>query len=342
MSQIPFRAFFRKLRWKSKPAYSCEAFPGGCLERIDVTKFGAVADSDTSPQAVARNDRALEAALAAAAKLTLGQRPALIYFPPGRGNNFYALSAFTLPQGNHIILCGVPGLLSSRIKLVSTLPTATGTSGIYFSGNHSWGGLKDITLIAGSRNSMTNLVEVDVAHNAMMFEGVYLNGSSICEHGLRVNHMSRFRINNFYSTGFREFNFYLAGVSSMSHIEVSSGNVDVGQKGFAYVAIGAAGPLGVVFSNVRMEGVADKKLVYFDVGVSGGNMRFYGCVATNGSPQALVYVFNSSGMANATAWVFADVTFQNSPKYWLEDQRGESNSIVFQGNFEAPKRLNIT
>lgn len=311
---------------------------------LNIAYFGAVADSDTSKEAVDRNDAALQSALQAARQITKGNDPIQIYFPAGNGADFYALSGFSLQPSDRVILTGDPGLVTSRIHIVSTVKTSEsgGTAGIYFAGNHhSWSGIKDLRLQAGC--SVDHLVEIDNAHNGMMFEGISFKGNENANIGLRVNRLSRFRITNFVSSGFNEYNFYF-GVGSASHLEVSSGNLDIGGNGFAYIKNIGGGAIGINFTNIRMEGAEGKRLVHVDTGGSYGTMRFYSCMVTNHATsdevQALIYAFNSTGKT-ATVWVFADVIFQYKVKYWIEDVRGEPHHRLWQGNIESPKRLNL-
>jgi len=336
---------------------SRENFNCAPMELIDVTNYGALADGDVGSIATERNDAAVHHALRIAKEKTHGLRVAQIYFPPGNGDGFYALSGIRIEPDNQVILTGSPGILASRIKIVSAISTITGRkAGTYFANSmepdlnhHSWSGIANLGIVGGTK--MDSLVEIETAHNAMTFGGIHLKGERdehgpLVDYGLRVGTtgLSRFRINNFYSTGFGKFNFGFPRVSGTAHIEVSSGNVDVAIEGFADIHQYKSGPTCVVLMNLRMECSASNTvnsgyLIQLSAS-SGANIRFYGCLVSGSRLNSLVYLRKGTPKS---VRLFADVTFSDGLDYWLrnEDISNSDNVRSEGGNKDTPKRVNI-
>lgn len=279
-------------------------------EIVSVTDFGAVGDGVTNDTA------AIQAAIAAAS--SRGDAGAVVYFPGSPSE--YVMQPITLTVlGQRVRFVG-DGERASRIKIEGGA-TGAGTYGLdcNFS-DSSWLEFENIQFRAYS--AYDAVIRINVPQNNVLLRRAFISANSLCKYCVYINSGSMIHLDDCYTTGATEFNYYTKDQSSSSHLLITGGNNDIGTLGVMYVDSTFAGPFIDIIGG-RYEGAASKNLFQFATSAN-GNIKIIGSIVTNGAANSIIYKVSGS----IPRW-YLQFSPVNNPVNIVLDPGTPSNDVQF-------------
>lgn len=242
---------------------------------VSITDFGG------SVSASAATNTAALLAAAVEATNTHSDAGGVVYIP---GNtsvyNFAPIDFSTL--GHRVTLRG-DSMRASRIS-ISGGSTGAGTSALKFSlSGFSWAGIRDLHIAAAS--AYERVVWANAPANSFRFDAVRIDGGGLASYGLYVTGGSTIHLDEVYTTGCTSQNYFSKDQDNSTQWLIVGGNHDIATSGIMYVQSTNQGPNIYIYGG-RFETCTNKNLFQFET--TGGQLRIYGSMFTNGAATSLV------------------------------------------------------
>lgn len=279
-------------------------------ESVSVKDFGAVGDGVTDDTA------AIQSAIAAAS--LRGDAGAVVYFPGSPTE--YVMQPITLTDPKQRVRFVGDGEQASSVKIEGGA-TGAGTYGLNCNfSDSSWLEFENIQFRAYS--AYDAVIRINVPQNNVLLRRTLISANSLCKYCVYINSGSMIHIDDCYTTGATEFNYYTKDQSTANHLLITGGNNDIATLGIMYVDSTFAGPFIDIIGG-RYEGAASKNLFQFATSAN-GNIKIIGSIITNGAANSIIYKVSGS----TPRW-YLQFSPVNSPVNIVLDPGTPSNDVQF-------------